>query len=61
MSDENDKRSDADRRADDRRQDERRSYKDVVDFERRHSETRREGPRRDTPNPDLDPSQTKSP
>ncbi|MFT4799420.1 MAG: hypothetical protein ACI9B8_001346 [Sulfitobacter sp.] len=59
MSDENDKRSTADRRADDRRHDERRSYKDVVDFERRHSKTRREGPRRDTSS--LDSSQTRSP
>jgi hypothetical protein len=48
MSDDNRKQSAPDRRADDRRQDERRSYEEVVDYERRHSTSRREGSRRDT-------------
>jgi len=48
MSDDNNNQSAPDRRADERRQSERRSYAEVVDFERRHSDSRREGSRRGT-------------
>jgi hypothetical protein len=47
---EKDNRSGQDRRSDERRRDEdRRNYSDVVDFERRHAESRREIPRREGP------------
>ena len=45
-----DKRSGSDRRGADRRgEEERRKYVDVVDFERRHKDTRRVGSRRNGP------------